>query len=239
VEDRTDEGRLERVLVMGGGRASGIFADNGETAFDYVREAGKALAEVDPARVLVIGAAGFTFPRDAANRSAVRQVDAVDVDPVVRWIAEHEYLKQPLPEKIRFLPLSARYAVRKLRADGAHYGFTFVDPYCGKGIPDELVTVEFFKDLRRVSDRTAVNVIMDREMSSAFAKNFLASFREAFGSVWVKQAKRGEADLTNILVSDWPVAGATEWMGAGTVYRDDRNTADRDHVALIWGDDET
>ena len=142
-----------------------------------------------------------------------------------------------LPAKIRFLPLSARYALRQLRANGSHYGFTLLDAYCGKGIPDELVTVEFFRELRLVSDHTAVNVIMDREMDSRFAKNLLASFREAFGSVWVKQAKRGDSDLTNILVSDWPIAGATSWNGSGDIYRDDRNTADRDHVALMWGDE--
>ena len=39
--------------------------------------------ETKPETVLVIGAAGFTFPRDAANFPGVRRVDAVDVDPVV------------------------------------------------------------------------------------------------------------------------------------------------------------
>ena len=234
-ESPTDNGRVERALVMGGGRASGIYADNGETSFEYARAVRKALAEINPARVLVIGAAGFTFPRDAANLASVKQVDAVDVDPVVRRIAEVEFLKQPLPSKIRFLPLSARYAVRRLRASGDRYGFTLLDAYCGKGIPDELVTVEFFKDLRLVSEHTAVNVIMDPELESTFARNLLASFREAFGAVWVKQAKQGDFDQTNILVSDWAVDGATLWTGNGAVYRDDRNSADRDHVKLVWG----
>ena len=121
-----------------------------------------------------------------------------------------------------------------MRKDGARYGFAFVDPYCGKGIPDELVTVEFFADLRPISDHTAVNVIMDRTMDSAFARNMLASFREAFGKAWVKQVKSGDSDLTNILVSDWPVEGSAEWKAAGEAYHDNRSTADRDHVALIW-----
>src|SRR5260370_5626445 len=168
VEERAGNGRAERILMMSGGRASGIYADNGETSFEYVREAGRALAETNPTTVLVIGAAGFTFPRDAANFPGVAHVDAVDVDPVVREVAERKFLKNPLPAKVQFLPLSARYAVRKLRAEGARYGFTLVDAYFGKGIPDELVTVEFFKDLRLVSERTAVNVQMDRAMESAF-----------------------------------------------------------------------
>jgi spermidine synthase len=186
--------------------------------------------------VLVIGAAGFTFPRDVATFSGVWRVDAVDVDPVVKDIAEQNFLRQRLPSKVRFLPLSARYAVRKLRKDGGYYGFAFVDAYFGKGIPDELVTVEFFKDLRLVSEHTAANVQMDPAMDSAFAKNVLATFREAFGAVWVKdvRSKREDSDLINILVTSWPASGSIAWNGSGNVYRDDRNNADRDHVDLVW-----
>jgi predicted membrane-bound spermidine synthase len=235
VEEKTGNGRMERTLLMGGGRASGIYTDSGETSFEYVREAEKALAEISSQAVLAIGAAGFTFPRDAANFPTVKQVDAVDVDPTVRNIAEKQFLKQPLPSRVRFLPMSARYAVRRLRSNGAHYGFTLVDAYFGKGIPDELVTVEFFKDLRLVSERTAANIQMDRPMESAFAHNVLASFREAFGAVWVKDVKHDhDSDLTNILVTSWPVDSSVPWSGTGDAYHDDRNTADRDHLELIW-----
>jgi predicted membrane-bound spermidine synthase len=239
VEEKAGNGRMERTLLMGGGRASGIYTDNGETSFEYVREAEKVLGEISSQAVLAIGAAGFTFPRDAANFPTVKQVDAVDVDPTVKSIAEKQFLKQRLPTRVRFLPMSARYAVRRLRSDGAHYGFTLVDAYFGKGIPDELVTVEFFKDLRLVSERTAANIQMDRPMQSAFAHNVLASFREAFGAVWVKDVKHDQdSDLTNILVTSWPVDGSIPWRGTGDSYYDNRNTADRDHLALIWNTDQ-
>ena len=217
---------------MGGGRASAIYTDNGETSVRYVFEAEKALAESKAESVLVIGAAGFTFPRDIA--ASVRQVDAVDIDPSVRWIAEEHFLKQKLPPNVRFLPLSARYAVRKLRAEGQNYGFTLVDAYFGKGLPEELATIEFFRDVRLVSQRTVVNVIMDRPMSSTFARNLLATFREAFGAAWVRDAKPGDSDLTNVLITSWPAAESTPWNGSGAVYRDQKNTADRDHVAMVW-----
>jgi hypothetical protein len=234
VEEKADSGRMARVLIMSGSRSSGIYADNGKTSFEYVRAAEKALGEVRPERTLVIGAAGFTFPRDVANLASVRQVDAVDVDPTLKNIAERHFLKQPLPAKVRFLPLSARYAVRKLRADGARYGFTFVDAYFGMGIPDELVTVEFFRDVRLISEHTAANIVMDRTMDSAFARNLLASFRAAFGEAWVQDVRPGDDELTNILVTSWPASGSTQWNGRGELYRDDRNSADRDHVELVW-----
>lgn len=81
-----------------------------------------------------------------------------------------------------------------------------------------------------------MNVIMDRDRESAFAKNLLATFRAAFGGVWVKDVKPGDSDLTNFLVTSWPVEGSTPWTGAGSVYHDDRSTADHDHVLMVWSD---
>ncbi len=234
VTDEDAEGRAERILLLGGGRASGVYLDDGETSFAYVRETEKALSETHASNVLVIGAAGFTFPRDAARVPSVQWIDAVDLDPAVRWIAETEFLGKPLGAKIRFLPMSARYALHKLRRDGNHYGFAFVDAYYGKGIPPELLTVEFFSDVNAISDRTVVNVIMDGTLASAFANNLLASFREAFHGVWVKPLIVEDQKFINILVSNWPMAGSNPWNGRGIIYHDDKNTADRDWVRLRW-----
>ena len=234
----TNNGRTERVLMIGGGRASGVYADDGESSFAYTLVSERALAETGASDVLVIGSAGFNLPRDAARTSAVEHIDAVDVDPAVKQIAEDHFLRQPLSPKIRFLPLSARFAVRKLHREGRRYGFAMIDAYFGKGIPDELVTTEFFRDVRAVSEHTLVNAGLDRELDSAFSHNLLATFRDAFGDVWLIDAKPHDPDqITNMLVLSWPAQGARHWIGSGSVYRDDRNTADRDRVALMWGDD--
>jgi hypothetical protein len=238
VDEKTADNRTERVMRVGGGRASGIYADTGETSFAYTLKAERMLRETGAKRVLVIGAAGFTFPRDAAKLPAVEQVDAVDVDPSVREIAEKHFLREPLPPAVRFLPWSARFAVRRLARTGRRYGFTFVDAYFGKGIPDELVTTEFFRDVRAISDQTVVNAVMDRALESAFARNLLASFREAFGGAWLIDAKPNEdTGMTNMLVLSWPARGSKPWDGEGQPYHDDRNKADRDRVAMVWGDD--
>jgi spermidine synthase len=204
-----------------------------------VLEAERALAEVSPKLVLVIGAAGFTFPRDAARAHGVQRVDAVDVDPVVKAIAETRFLAEKLSPSIRFLPQSARYAVRRLHKDGEHYGFTLVDAYYGKGIPEELVTVEFFRDLAKLSDRTMMNVVMDPKMASSFARSLLATFGDAFGTVWVKQPTADDSTLVNVMVANWPTAGATRWNGSGAVYRDDKSNANLDWVKLIRSEDES
>ncbi len=234
VEDE-DSDPPERVMMVGGGRASGIDLENGETSFAYARLAADLVARTRAERLLVVGAAGFTLPRDASALETVKQVDAIDVDPAVKGIAETYFLRRPLPAKVRFLPLSARYAVRRLRADGAHYGLAFLDAFFGQGIPEELATAEFLSDVRRLSDRTAANVILDPALRSAFARNLLATYREAFGEVWVCWVKDKTARLTNVVLTSWPAPGASLWNGGGRAYHDDRNPSDREHVDLVWG----
>jgi len=235
-EERSRNGQMERVLLMGGGGASGIYAATGETSFVYTLAAERLLRESGATITLVIGAAGFTFPRDIARLPEVERVDAVDVDPTVKRIAEQEFLRAPLSSKVRFIPESARFAVRRMARQHTHYEFAFVDTYYGKGIPDELVTTEFFRDVGAISDRTVVNAVMDRDLESAFARNLLASFREAYGASWLINANPADDSfLTNFLVLSWPATGSEAWGGTGSAYHDDRNNADRDRVALMWG----
>jgi spermidine synthase len=236
VDEPVTGGRVKRVMYLNGGRASGIYTDNGESAFRYVREATQALAASKSESVLAIGAAGFTFPRDAAAMPFVKEVDAVDVDSEVLNIAEEHFLLAPLSRKVRFVPVSARGALHSFRQQGRRFGFTLLDAYSGKGIPEELLTVEFFSDVRSVSNRVAANIIMDPEVESEFARNVLASFRQVFGRVWIKNTDPDDSDVSNVLVTNWDMGGSVEWKAGGRIYTDDRNSGDQDHVKMIWSD---
>jgi hypothetical protein len=203
-------------MYLNGGRASGIYADTGQSSFRYVREADQALAASRSECVLAVGAAGFTFPRDAAGMSFVKQVDAVDVDSVVLSIAEQHFLLSPVPSKVRFFPLSARGALRQFREQRRRYGFTLLDAYSGMGIPEELLTIEFFSDVQAVSIRVAANIIMDSEADSDFASNVLASFRHVFGRVSIKDLDpNGDSYTSNVMVTNWDLDGSAEWNGRG------------------------
>ena len=234
VEDKTKTGRTELVLMSSGGRASGVYKDTGETSFAYARAAFRALQQSRADTLLVIGAAGFNLPRDASTLPYMKFIDAVDVDPAVKPISEQYFLHQTLPAMIRFFPLSARYAVRKFGRERRHYGFTFLDAYFGQGVPEELVTLDFFDDVRRLSDRTVANLITDRDLDSAFSRNFLATFRQAFGAVWIVDVAPGDSYFANLLISSWPIEGATLWNETGTSYRDDKNRAAWEFVHMKW-----
>ena len=123
----------------------------------------------------------------------------MDVDPVV-LPSPRSISCSALPAKVRFLPLSARYALHKCHQEGRRYGFTFVDAYAGKGIPDELLTVEFFAEVRDVSESVAANVIMDRS-GIGIRQKCAGIVPAGFGRVWIKHVSRKEEDLTNIMVT--------------------------------------
>ncbi len=236
VEEKAPGGRPTRVLIMSGSRSSGIYADTGETFFEYVRACGARLRGEAPAeQALVIGAAGFTFPRDAARLGSVKRVDAIDVDPIVKQVAEQHFLQHQLSPKIRFLPLSARCTHY---ADSGQTAFTAGShsstPCFARGIPEELTTAEFFRDVRGIADRTAANVVMDRDMESPIARNLLATFRQEFGAVWTSDVVPGDDEKTNVHVTNCPAQGSARWNGSGAVYHDDRNSSDHDHVEMIW-----
>jgi len=234
VYETHQDGMEQRILMMDGGRASGLYNATGETSFRYIRISEQAWRENRAPRVLVIGAAGFTFPRDIAREPEVERVDAVDLDPAVKPIAERQFLRERLPAKVRFVPQSGRYALHRMQREHQQYGYTLLDAYYGTDIPPELMTVEFFRDVRAVSDRVVLNAVLDPELKSALAHNLLATFREAFGAVWVRQAYQEKTDLINILVTNWPIQEGERWDGQGRIYHDDRETVDRDRVALLW-----
>jgi hypothetical protein len=154
---------------------------------------------------------------------------------VVLSIAEQHFLLAPVPPKVRFFPRSARGALRQFREQGRRYGFTLLDAYSGRGIPEELLTIEFFSDVLTVSNRVAANIIMDAEAESDFARNVLASFRRVFGRVWIKDLDpNGDSYTSNVMVTNWDLDGSVEWNGQGRIYTDDRNSGDRDHVKMMW-----
>jgi predicted membrane-bound spermidine synthase len=237
VENRLGNGRTERVMMMGGGRASGIYTDTGETSFAYAIKVLEALRATQAQKLLVIGAAGFNVPFDAAKEPGIRTIDAVDVDESVREIAERQFYRKPLPPMVRFMPLSARYAVHKLEREGALYDFALIDAYFGQSIPEELVTIEFFRGVRKISRHVAANMILDRDVESSFTLRTLAGFREAFGEVWITDVKPGDSYLANLLITNFPVPGAERFQPVGSApspYHDDQNSAGRDYIVMKW-----
>ncbi len=146
-----------------------------------------------------------------ARRDEIVKVDTVDVDPSVKPIAEKYFLQKPLHEEIAFFPQSARGFLKDAIAQKKHYDTILVDAYIGTSVPEELMTREFFTDLKKISDSVILNMIMDTELKSDFAQHALQTIHNAWGSVWYKDVSNSPAYLTNFLVTSRPFSDAISY----------------------------
>lgn len=190
-------------FMTNGAFSSAIDPETMESPFEYIIQTIELTEKIRPRKVLVIGTAWFTFPYQIAQFPYVEQIDAVDIDPRVKPIAEEHFLKTELPEKITFYPQSARFFLYQALQQKKKYDLIFVDAYNGKSLPDELTTKEFFTDLRKLSSNNQIvfNFILDRKLESDLAQRLLATAHTVFPSLYYRYATSEPSVLANVLVS--------------------------------------
>ena len=86
------DGSTKRFFHTNRSFASGIDPVTKESPFDYLQEVMRLTTTLEPKRILVIGTAGFTYPHRLSKLAYVEQIDAIDIDPVVKPIAEKYFL---------------------------------------------------------------------------------------------------------------------------------------------------
>jgi predicted membrane-bound spermidine synthase len=220
-----------RLMFAGGLAQSGWNPDLEASPFRYVNEIVNRALALEPKRVLVIGAAGFSIPEMLAKRGV--EIVAVDIDPAVKTIAETHMLERPLSNRIEFVPISARRAVRQLETRGERFDACVLDAYAGRSIMPEVVTLEFFGSLKPLCARVFMNALLDPGQRSSFASNLFTTMRQVWPGVhWREVTRLRQAKVINVVVTDQPQAEYQSEPRAGRVYTDDRNSADADFVAL-------
>ena len=174
-----------------------------------------ALADSD---ILVLGAGGFTLShREPANRYTY-----VDIDPAIRTLAERHFLNSPI--RGSFVVDDAR---RFVRTTTQRFAAVVVDVYSSHtSIPGHLVTQEFWADTRRTlapGGVLLINLILDSQLQSAYARNLLATIESVYGRCGVEVLHKTRPQ-SNVIVS----CHASGHPAPGTPYTDERNTADLD-----------
>jgi predicted membrane-bound spermidine synthase len=168
--------------------------------------------------ILVLGAGGFTLShREPSNRYTY-----VDIDPAIRAVAERDFLREPA--RGEFVATDARrYVIETAR----RYDAVVVDVYSARtSIPGHLVTHEFWRDTRHALKPGGVmlaNLILDGQLSGAYARNLLATIESAYGRCAVEVLDKA-ATHSNVIVSCF----ARENGHAARIYVDERNLADLD-----------
>lgn len=244
-EDTYDDVKI-RTMLLNGGNASSIDADTQQSRFGYIRESveitdmrNSLSSVIGNKKLLVIWAAGFTYPEEMAQKEYVERIDTLDVDPSVKEISEKYFQKKPLHEKIIFIPQSARGFMHDAIDNKVFYDVILVDAYNGTSIPEELVTREFFVDLKKLSSSIMLNMIMDSAIQSSFARHLMATLQDAWpDGVRYKNVTLGwPKRVGNFIVASRPFAGAEkyEWNPQASAYTDDKHSVETDKAAMFYG----
>lgn len=102
----------------------------------------------EPKRILVVGLGGGTLPMAFADLLPNAEIDSLEIDPAVVDVAE-EFFGYRSSEKVRVHEQDARVWVKRARLKGTDkFDIIILDAFNGEYIPEHLMTVEFFEDLK-------------------------------------------------------------------------------------------
>lgn len=238
-EQPRKNGKTVKIFHTNRAFASGIFKETKESPFDYMQEVMRLTDQRKPSRVLVIWTAGFTYPYQLSKLDYVERIDAVDIDPSIKQIAEQHFLEEPLSKKIVFIPQSARYVINQAVKNNTTYDLILLDAYNGKTLPDELTTEEFFDGLARIAPKEWIiaNFILDSNLDSTLTRNVLTTRRSVFDDVWVKNVSNNpQKTFDNFVVTTYRADDFyTDFTKSWHLYTDDLRTTETDLVSMWRG----
>ena len=219
----------QRIFSMDWAYSSGVNIDDKTSFFQYIKEAEKKVEEIQPKNILVIWAAGFTFPRDISRFEFVENIDVIDVDKDLKEIAEKYFLEEKLSEKIHFYAQPARYFLNNLD-ENKKYDFILVDAYSWKSIPPQVLTQEFFQKLQDHWENIFLNIITDIYRETQLSQNLFTTLETVFENVYFKNTNKSlGAKMTNFIVTnkkyeDYFLNGIND----AQIYTDNLNTIEKD-----------
>jgi spermidine synthase len=130
---------------------------------------------------LFIGGGGYTFPRFIEAKYPKADIDVVEIDPEVTWVA-HRYLGVAKESRIRSYNEDARWFVMNCKEKG-RYDLIFGDAFNDLSIPYHLTTKEFvmqLKELLKPNGLLLANVI-DSFKVGQFMPSYIRTLEEVFG----------------------------------------------------------
>jgi len=236
VFDATEERTGKRIRAVANDPyflQSAIYLENDGLVFDYMRFFHLAEALVPRIqRSLMIGGAGYSFPKEYLRTLPEAELDVVEIDPKMTEIAR-EHFRLPEDSRLTIFHDDARLFLRKVESQ--RYDVVYMDAFSTLfSVPTHLTTAEFFRDLERSMNTGGVLAMnLGGAISgdgSKFLRAELTTLREVFAHVRVFKvdpSKRDDA-VQNIII----VAGnelPSEWIAN----RDEKLNSLLDHELFL------
>lgn len=175
--------------------------------------------------ILVLGAGGFTFGRN----DAYNLYTYVDIDPDVKELSEKYFLGKPLTANKKFVPDAARSFLLDAISEQRTYDLIFIDAYNGEmWIPEDLVTQDFFAQVRRVLKPEGIavaNLVVNPTFNDDYSLHLDSTFSSVFPAALrlplnqIEAWKRDPDYRMNVLYLGFKAPSEK----AGPLYTDRRN----------------
>jgi hypothetical protein len=222
--------------------SSGIDKNTKESFFNYIKEIKQKIIEWKYENIAIIWAAGFTLPQELAKTEHIKTIDVVDVDSQLKEISEKYFLEEKLDEKINFIIEPARYflnnTIKKipfqkdiLQEQKKVYDVIVIDIYVWNSLPPQTLTLEFYSNLKQVSNDIFINLISDKNLESDFSKNVFATMRKAFWELYYKNVNIwSNWYKTNFVITNKDLPWYTKYTDSNNskIYTDDKNSIEID-----------
>ena len=184
---------------------SGMFLDSDELAFDYTKYY-HLLRHFKPdfKRTLMIGGAGYSFPKDYLARYPNAEIEVAEIDPQMTEIAK-EFFRLKENPRLKIIHEDGRVYLNQAASN--RYDAVLIDAFGSLStIPFQLTTVEAVRHLSRVTTDDGViifNVIAAlKGESNRFLQAELTTYRQVFPRVYLFKVHTEEAAdrLQNLII---------------------------------------
>jgi len=180
----------KRVLFQNLGYASGIDLSTKESFFKYIIEIKSQLENNKYENIAIIWAAGFTLPNEMSEFDFIKNIDVVDIDASLKEISEKYFLEKKLSNKINFINEPSRYFLQNSINNNKKYDAIVIDIYHWDSLPPQTLTLEFFQNLKKISENVYINMITDNNLQSDFSKRLLNTMELWFWEVYYKDVNQ-------------------------------------------------
>ncbi len=184
---------------------SKMFLDSDEIASEYLKYYHLVRHfKPDFQSTLLIGGAGYSFPKDFLKKYPGKQIETVEIDPQMTEIAREYFNLQENPN-LKIVHEDGRIFLN--RADSAKYDTVFLDAFGSLfTVPFHLTTVEAVREISRVLKDDGIVIFNAggalKGSASRFINAELATYRQVFPHVLVFKVRpeHADEDVQNLII---------------------------------------